>query len=99
MVRPPSVWAVLLCLLYVFVAAPHAWSAGARSVLAVRGMVCSSCARMVESALLALPGVESAAADLKRDRVTTRYNPQQVTLRMMVQALRRAGYLAEFPAR
>ena len=87
-------WCVTIC-----AAAPQAWPAGVETAFTVRGMVCSSCKKGVEKALRALPGVESVVVDLKRDRVTLRYNPRQVDPRMMAQALRKAGYLAEFPPR
>jgi len=66
------------------------------TVLAVHGMVCSSCTAAVEKSLKNLEGVGAAQADLKADRVTVRYDAAKVTPRQMVEALRKAGYRARW---
>ena len=66
-------------------------------VLAVNGMICSSCSATVEKALRKLPGVEAAHADVKADRVAVRYDTTKVTPQQMVEALRKAGFQARGP--
>ena len=68
------------------------------AVLAVDGMICSSCSATVENALKRLPGVATATADIKTDRVTVRYDANKVTPRQMEEALRKAGYRARWLA-
>jgi copper chaperone CopZ len=67
------------------------------TALAVSGMICSSCSTMVEKALQKLPGVASARADVKADRVSVRYDTNKVTPQQMVETLRKAGYQARWP--
>jgi Cu+-exporting ATPase len=69
-------------------------TAPARVVLAVKGMMCSSCATTVEKTLRALPGVAGVVLVLKQDRATVTYDPRLVTPQGMRAALRRAGYEA-----
>lgn len=64
-------------------------------VLAVRGMMCASCAAQVEKALKGLDGVGEVRVDLRTDRVEVGYAPEWVTPRRMVEALRKEGYGAE----
>ena len=67
------------------------------AVLAVSGMICSSCSAMVERTLKRLPGVAAADADFKADRVSVRYDATRVTPRQMAEALRQAGYRTRWP--
>lgn len=67
------------------------------AVIAVRGMLCSSCAAAVEKALLKLDGVAEAHADVKGDRVVVRYDGEKVTPRQMAEAIRKGGYQARLP--
>ncbi len=60
--------------------------------IAVGGMTCSSCVLSVEESLLSLPGVLSASVNLATEKVTVRYDPQQVRLQQIKQAIRDAGY-------
>jgi copper chaperone CopZ len=72
-------------------------AAGTReTVLAVQGMVCSSCTAAVEKSLKNLEGVAAAHADIKADQVTVRYDAGKVTPQQMVEALRKAGYRARW---
>jgi P-type Cu+ transporter len=64
------------------------------TVLAVQGMVCSSCTAAVEKSLKNLVGVSTARADIRTDRATVTYEAAKVTPRQMVEALRKAGYRA-----
>jgi len=68
------------------------------AVLAVNGMICSSCSASVENALKKLPGVATAATDIKTDRVTVHYDVNKVTPGQMEEALRKAGYRARLLA-
>ncbi|WP_323041483.1 heavy metal translocating P-type ATPase [Gemmobacter sp.] len=63
--------------------------------LALDGMTCASCVNRVEKALLALPGVESAAANLADTSVTVRHVAGPEMLPAMLVALGKAGYPAE----
>jgi len=69
-------------------------SAGTRATrfdLAVEGMTCVSCARRVERALEALPGVVSASVSLARERVSMHVDGS-VDHAAVVAAVKRAGY-------
>ena len=68
-------------------------------LLAVRGMICSSCSGSVEQALRKLDGVVEVKADIRKDAVLVKYNEKKVTPRKMLEALRKAGYPARLPAR
>jgi copper chaperone CopZ len=85
---------VLLWLVGTTVPAGGEVAAPARVVLAVKGMMCSSCATTVEKTLRALPGVAGVVLVLKQDRATVTYDPRLVTPQGMRTALRRAGYEA-----
>ena len=81
-------------------AAPDAAETGPvmkEAILAVSGMICSSCSAMVEKTLKKLPGVAAADADFKADRVSVRYDATRVTPRQMAEALRQAGYRTRWP--
>jgi P-type Cu+ transporter len=60
--------------------------------IAVGGMTCSSCVLSVEESLLSLPGVLTASVNLATEKVTVRYDPQQVRLQQIKQAIKDAGY-------
>jgi P-type Cu+ transporter len=87
------VGAVLIGLLWTAASAAEV-AASARAVLAVKGMMCSSCATTVEKTLRALPGVTGVILVLKQDRATVTYDPRLVTPQAMTAALRRAGFRA-----
>jgi P-type Cu2+ transporter len=67
--------------------------AATTSVLAVESMHCGGCMRQVEQALTALPGVDSARANLSAKRVTAVHSPVLKTTEL-VEALARAGFKA-----
>jgi copper chaperone CopZ len=46
----------------------------------------------VEEALSGLPGVEKVTADLKKDRLTIRYDPKATTREQMLEAIDRLGF-------
>ena len=64
------------------------------TVLAVENMHCGGCMRKVEQALAALPGVDSARANLSARRVTAVHGAADVKAADLVEALARAGYKA-----
>jgi len=64
------------------------------TVLAVENMQCGGCMRKVEQALAALPGVDSARANLSAKRVTAVHGSTAVTTHQLVEALARAGFKA-----
>ena len=64
------------------------------TVLAVENMHCGGCMRQVEQALAALPGVDSARANLAARRVTAVHGSAGVKVTDLVEALARAGYQA-----
>lgn len=62
--------------------------------LIVENMRCGSCMTAVERALLAVPGVESARANLSAKRVAVRYDAQATDIERLTEALERAGFRA-----
>jgi len=60
--------------------------------LKVEGMHCGSCAKLVERALKATPGVTSATVLLVKQQAVVEYDPQQVTLDVLKQAVVDQGY-------
>ena len=69
---------------------------GARSLeLPVVGLTTASSAQAVEQALLALPGVEVAAANPIASRVHVVFNPGQVGIDELIRALERTGHRAD----
>ena len=69
------------------------------TLLAVRGMICSSCSGSVEQALRKLDGVVEVKADIRKDAVLVKYDEKKVTPPKMMETLRKAGYPARLPAR
>jgi Cu+-exporting ATPase len=56
------------------------------------GVSCASCVATIESALLALPGVDRAAVNMGTERVTVDYDPAQLGLEDLRSAVTDAGY-------
>ena len=63
-----------------------------KTVLQVEGMMCGHCKAHVEKALLAVPGVESAEADLDTKTATVMGNADRTAL---IAAVKEAGYEAK----
>jgi copper chaperone CopZ len=63
--------------------------------IAVRGMKCGGCAKNVENALKALPGVLSVAVDLKGAKVKVELDSSKTTIDQAKQKIREAGYKPE----
>lgn len=67
--------------------------------IAVTGMTCGGCARTVEQALAAVPGVSAASVDLPGRRAKVEFNPALVTKDVLAHAIEGAGYgVGESPA-
>ncbi|MDW5562603.1 MAG: heavy metal translocating P-type ATPase [Methanomassiliicoccus sp.] len=60
--------------------------------LGIKGMVCASCASVIETALMAVDGVFSANVNLAIEKVSVRFNPEEVTVAALKAAIVEAGY-------
>ena len=58
----------------------------------VSGMSCASCVAHVEKALKELPGVSNVVVNLATNKAGFMYDPQQVTVAEMKQAIENVGY-------
>ena len=63
-----------------------------QTVIEVTGMMCVHCKAHVEQALLAVPGVEQAVADLQTNTATVTGNADRAAL---IEAVQKAGYEAK----
>lgn len=62
--------------------------------------ICGMCKKTIEKALYALEGVEKAELDVVTKKVKVKYDPDQVDLNTLRQAISAAGYAADdVPAR
>ena len=60
--------------------------------LNITGMMCDACVGHVTRALLGLPGVEKADVSLAENTASVTYDPAQVTLEQMAEAVADEGY-------
>ena len=60
--------------------------------IGVKGMTCASCVKVVEDSLMAVDGIFSASVNLATEKVSVRYNPEQVTVPVMKAVITDAGY-------
>ena len=60
--------------------------------LTVQGMMCDACVGHVTKALLGLPGVQTAAVSLAASQAVVTYDPAQVKLTQMQEAIADEGY-------
>ena len=65
-----------------------------RTVLALEGMTCASCAMRIEKGLKKVPGVKDASVNLATEQATVTYDPTQTGLEQMVQKVDTVGYRA-----
>ncbi len=65
-----------------------------QATLQVTGMTCASCVSHVERALRELPGVSQAIVNLATGTAKVEFDPAQVSLEQMAQAVREVGYEA-----
>lgn len=62
------------------------------TTIAVAGMSCGSCAKHVEKAVLALPGIHTARVDLAEASVLVEYEDAAVSQEAIAKAIEDAGY-------
>lgn len=62
------------------------------ATFAIEGMTCASCALTVEKSVGKLFGVEEATVNLATEKLTVRYDPKQLTLLAIIEAVKQAGY-------
>ncbi len=67
----------------------------ATKMLQVKGMTCSGCETRIEGALLALPGVAKARAQVKDGYVEITYDPAQASMEALIKAIEAQGYKVE----
>ncbi|WP_084676243.1 heavy metal translocating P-type ATPase [Carnobacterium pleistocenium] len=60
----------------------------------IEGMTCASCAQTVEKATGKLPGIVSAAVNLATEKMAVQYDPEQLVLSDITNAVKEAGYEA-----
>ncbi|AOT69192.1 heavy metal translocating P-type ATPase [Geosporobacter ferrireducens] len=58
----------------------------------VSGMTCAACAKAIEKAVGKLKGVESVAVNFATEKVSVKYNPKDIRLSEIKQAITKAGY-------
>ncbi|HWQ79747.1 MAG TPA: heavy metal translocating P-type ATPase [Anaerovoracaceae bacterium] len=62
--------------------------------LPIGGMTCAACARRVEKAIGKLDGVTAVSVNFATEKATVAYNPQQVRVSVIRNAVEKAGYKA-----
>ena len=67
--------------------------------LQIDGMSCASCAKAVEKALAALPGVEEASVNFVSKTASIDLSDAQTAELLLIDAVKRAGYSARLPAK
>lgn len=65
------------------------------ATLKLRGMSCASCANSIESAILAVPGVNQGSVNYGVEQATVTYDPKKTNLGMIEAAIEAAGYSAQ----
>lgn len=60
----------------------------------IGGMTCAACAQRVEKGIKKLPGVTSAAVNFATEKATVSYDPHQIRLSAIREAIEKAGYEA-----
>ncbi len=68
--------------------------ADSRTVLALEGMTCASCAMRIEKGLKKVPGVKDASVNFASEQATVTYDPVQTGIEQMVQKVEAVGYKA-----
>lgn len=64
----------------------------AQTTLEISGIECASCAGLIESAAIGVPGVHAARVSAASQRAVLTWAPSQTRLSTVVAAIRRAGY-------
>ena len=65
-----------------------------QATLQIEGMTCASCAQTVEKAVNKLAGVQAATVNLATEKLTVRYDKQQLNTATIEEAVAKAGYQA-----
>ncbi|NLK34117.1 MAG: copper-translocating P-type ATPase [Gracilibacteraceae bacterium] len=60
----------------------------------IEGMTCAACAKSIERAVGKLSGVESVSVNLATEKANIKYNPAELRLSEIKQAIAKAGYKA-----
>ncbi len=63
--------------------------------LQVNGMVCSECAKKVESCLMKVKGVKKVSVDVDENRAYVEYDAKKASVSKMIKALKKKGYDAK----
>jgi len=58
----------------------------------IGGMTCAACAQRVEKAIRKLPGVASVSVNFATEKATVAYDPQQMRISVIKEAIVKAGY-------
>jgi P-type Cu+ transporter len=69
-------------------------AAESKTMLALEGMTCASCAMRIEKGLKKVPGVIDANVNFATEQATVTYDPAQTGLEQMVQKVEAVGYKA-----
>lgn len=69
-------------------------AADANVTIPIGGMTCAACAQRVEKGIKKLEGVNSVSVNFATEKATVIYNPQQVRLSAIREAIEKAGYKA-----
>lgn len=69
-------------------------TADANVTIPIGGMTCAACAQRVEKGIKKLEGVASVSVNFATEKATVIYNPQQVRLSVIREAIEKAGYKA-----
>ena len=65
-----------------------------KTTLKISGMHCTSCAFNIDDELEDLPGVKRAKTSYARGSIEVEYDSERVTPDALIEAIKRAGYLA-----
>lgn len=63
-------------------------------IIPIQGMTCAACANRIEKVVLKLEGVSSAFVNFATEKLTVKYNPEQVRISEIKQTIAKAGYKA-----
>ncbi len=66
-------------------------------VIKVNEMTCGGCAGVVKASLEKVSGVKSAVVSFEKAEARVEYNPSEVTIEKLVEAIDQAGYKASLP--
>lgn len=70
---------------------------GSLVTIQVKGMTCATCELSIQVALKKMDGVLDADANLTREFVTAKYDPERTTIQEMVDIINGIGYKAKMP--